>query len=350
MQSNLCSICYIIKEYFKKLEITLDDVENVLITLSNLNCQCMSTNKLKLFSIIFKYRNECTKYCENKLIDLIQLFLKYNVDTDLIEESSLIIFLINNSDNIVIIIEIIKITRVFHFYEKLIKICRSYKLNTLLQQIIKYLFDINNSNGITYEKLFPIFVYKYQLDDFPQLFFNLFENKLLDINNVDSDDIKDIFYHMINEDKTNTFDILLDQYRKNKYLIPYPHLIIQDFQISNYETDFVIISKIKLFMKYLLENNQTISDENITDICLTKYYDDDQTLDFLLEIKFYPLDLTILDNYNKRFSTYVKNYVKNIELIERNIFLEETLLCIPGGEYAVVLGEDFRNKLLYSLI
>lgn len=157
--------------------------------------------------------------------------------------------------------------------------------------------------------------------------------------------------------------ILINEYIKTtitESVVLISNIIRSMYIDDEYSNDYIqlLTLKIKLFFKYLLDTsedhdktyyiNQKISDDDICKILFDAYqYDDTNYLfELLLELKFYPLDIKNLDQVdNIKFKNYVKLHMTNIKLVDRNDFLEQTLLCIPGGEYAQILKQDFENLI-----
>lgn len=174
----MCSECNLIQHIDNYLN---DTSELNLVEKSLIVCTC---SKSKALSHAFIHS------VDNKIISIVKLFLKYNIDVNDISTKNLKLFVINNHD---CVLELIKIVYMHDLCEKIIDLCWMYlNEHELLIIILHYLFSQSKYN-CKYHKLLPAFISDYNLSDKIKLFTDLFSKNIIDLQSINPEDITTIF-------------------------------------------------------------------------------------------------------------------------------------------------------------
>lgn len=343
-----CELEKYIYNYFTDSDQSLDQIENILIKhYDQINNQdkCKfryyyAVNDCRPINIIFKH------VTNKKFIDVLKLFIKYGANPNFM--SNLCIESLIKVDHD-LLLEIILVTICSKIYNRLIdliinphttkKIYHDSDLRVLLSKILKYLLlDIGSQiDQIEYIRIVCIFIVKYDDFDTIDIFKNILQNKHLQI--LPPLESQRIFHHTLNstsEHSDHLLQILLDNCNQLPSMVD---AVTTSIMSKNK------INKLNILLSHLNNINQTLFDKDIIDILYNIFTRTaDETLNILLDINFYPKDLTLLDKKNNiRFSIFVSTYVKNIKLTEENELLREQLFCHPGGAYAVELKNHFES-------
>lgn len=297
--------------------LTLKNVEDNLVRYLKLkNCD----QNMLPFPIIFR------SGVGDRITDIFKLFSKYKIKVTTCKSSDVMHFISKNENKT--IMEVITILESDELCYNIL--CRHNDLkHDLLINILKYaIINIDfNLDNFKHVYIICTFINKYNYSDAFHYFDKIFIKKLFE--STVHVNIAKIFGELLSSKNIYSDDML-------KLLLKGLNFV--DISVSNIFYEFKAscikknpkhtfrITKITTLIKYLVDNNKIPSDEVISNILSVFFHNsNDDTLDILLDLKFYPTNLTILNNRgcNNIFEKYVTNYIENIKLTEQIKMLME---------------------------
>lgn len=306
-------------------KISLDDLESIIL------------KNLDLINHQNYHNHMSTPLCcalrsatELNIIQLINLLMKYNADSNLITEYTIDIFI--NRFSTVKIMDNIKI------YKKVFKECGSFfsyakfsKKYDLIQHILK-LNIITERSELHYVAYYLIYncdshmIVKNYIDNYVDFKFAL---------------ASDLIGSSFSSKCSSSVDILIYSLSKMPKIDKLDDFINKYIMCTNAYSEF-FLSKFKIFYDHLQKNHQEISDDTIINMLKFMFKNNEDNDNFLSMVEMGVSPKNILSD-NKIINMMIYQNKKINKLTKKNYILEQTLICHPDNEYAAELKIDFES-------
>lgn len=342
LTDSLVNYCYLITQPV----VTLADIENIIKQDTNIINTYIKVNFQEYLPIEYVFY-----FAPKKLIyDLVKLFIKYDVNFNLIKSKS--VSILCHRVKIDLILKIIDITVDKKFYLNIIDMTRT-NINIFSKLIIdvgqhvftispkskydkvsnsdQFKFIINNNNYyvVTNLSLFKYFMDVYAAPDIVQIFTNLY------INNNTPQSLSESYPTNIFNDLISTpnqhSSIMLDILFKFYVKVPDVDKIIQNYNSGDNVEN----------LKLVLKNSELLPSNIIVKILQNTI--DDEKLYMLLDLKFYPLKQDVTKITKQHLAKLILKYIECDQLIEDNVLLKGALLYHPASTLVSAAKENFES-------